>query len=119
MTLAAADPAAEPGEFRSRLIAGAKDVQQLVTSEELPTWDDFTARPATSDWPPLNLGILPVLGGAFREDPKDWEPVLGAGAVTGFVACAAFLASGDTTKMWLCVAGVIVVVLVAAAIAAA
>ena len=41
LTLATAEMAAEP-EFRSRLIAAAKDVQQLVTGGELPAWEDFT-----------------------------------------------------------------------------
>jgi hypothetical protein len=56
VTLVAAEMAAEPGEFRSRLIAAAKDVQALVTSDELPTWDDFAEGPAGSAWPPLRLG---------------------------------------------------------------
>jgi hypothetical protein len=60
MTLVAADMAAEPGEFRSRLIAAAKDVQQLITSDELPTWDDFAEGPAGSAWPPLTLGVCPL-----------------------------------------------------------
>jgi hypothetical protein len=117
LTLVTAEMAAEPGEFRSRLIAAAKDVQQLVTGGELPTWDDFNEGPPWSAWPPLTLGICPVMGGAWREDPKDWEGVVGGGALTTFAACAiGFGTTGHTAEAWACVGGVLFILVVVAII---
>jgi hypothetical protein len=118
LTLATAEMAAEP-EFRSRLIAAAKDVQQLVTGGELPTWDDFTEGPPWSAWPPLTLGICPVMGGAFREDPKDWETVVGGGSITAFVACGVgFGTTGRPVEAGVCIGGVIAVLILVAIITA-
>jgi hypothetical protein len=120
LTLAAADMAAEP-ESRSRLIAAAKDVQHLLTNDELPTWADFAEGPAGSAWPRLTLGICPVFGGAFREDPdKDWEQPIGGAGIGTLVACVAgFSATGNTGLIAACVVGVFVILAAAAVIAAA
>jgi hypothetical protein len=119
LTTAAADMATEP-ESRSRLIAAAKDVQQLVTNGELPTWEDFAEGAARSAWPPLTLGICPVSGGAFREDPdEDWDvQATGYGGAFAIAACVAgFAATGNAGLIAACVFGVIVLVSVAALIA--
>jgi hypothetical protein len=114
MTLVAADMAAESGEFRSRLIAAAKDVQQLITSDELPTWDDFAEGPAGSAWPPLTLGVYPVLGGRWKETEENWSEGGGAGvAVTVFACMAGFGAMGDLLKMLACVLGVVAIIVAA------
>jgi hypothetical protein len=109
--------AVESELFQSRLIGAAKDVHHLLAGGELPTWDDFQDGPATSEWPPLTLGICPVMGGAFKENTKDWTTV-GTGAAVGVVGCGGFHNSGDYTKFWLCILGVAVVVLIAIAVVA-
>ena len=60
------------------------------------------------------------MGGAFREDPdKDWEQVVGAGAITTFLACAAgFVGSGRTAEAWACVGGVIAILIIVAIVTA-
>ena len=92
VTVVVADAAADSIVFRSRLIAACKDVQHLVISDELPEPADFQEPPAVHpDWPPLNLGVRPILGGAFKERPGDWdtgtgEEGQGDGGVTSFEA---------------------------------
>jgi hypothetical protein len=118
LTLVTAEMAAEPGEFRSRLTAAAKDVQALVTSDELPTWDDFAEGPAGSAWPPLTLGVLPILGGRFSDNPReDWEVPVGGGGLATFAVCAVGFGPGSR-EFWLCTIGVLAVLIIVAAIAA-
>jgi hypothetical protein len=121
VVVVAADMGAESEEFRRRLSAAAKDVQQLVTSDELPTWDDFAEGPAGSAWPPLALGVYPVLGGRFRDDPdKDWEywdEAAGGGLGTAAVCTVAFGSEGDIGKVFLCVLGVLAILAICVLVA--
>ena len=112
LTVVAAEMAAEPGEFRSRLIAAAKDVQQLVTSDELPTWADFEPR-AVSDWPPLTLGVYPILGGRWDEKNDDVKRAT-AGGIAVAVACEILFDATKTNglKTAACVISVVVLIVI-------
>jgi hypothetical protein len=116
LTLATAEMTAASDEFQNRLVAAAKDFQQLVAGGEFPRWDEFAEGAEVTEWPPLTLGICPVLGGARNENPKDWEQVVGGGALTTFAACALFIAMGDTEKGVACMVGVVVVLIIVAVI---
>ncbi|ANP48327.1 hypothetical protein J2Z21_003681 [Streptomyces griseochromogenes] len=96
--------------FRSRIIAAAKDAHRLFSDDELPRPIEFRRpRPATPDWPPLRLGITPIGGSRFDEDPDgDWGDGGGGG---GSISCS--INSGQSAgENAACVAVIVVVVIV-------
>ena len=103
LTLTAADMAAGSDEFRHRLVAAAWDLQQLVVGNEVPTWSDIISGPTEPTWPPLKLGVYPILGGMddqerFEGDDSWKKGTAGAavaGAGTTAAACLGFIATGS------------------------
>ena len=123
LTLTAAKMAAKPAEFRNRLIAAAWDLRQLSTGDEVPTWSDFVDGPTGPSWPPLNLGVYPILGGMDDEERFDsdgWIGSAGGGAaIVTLTACAVgFGATGNDEAMAMCIIGVVVLILILAFLAA-
>ena len=56
-------------------------------------------------------------GGAFREDPDNWETVVGGSVISTFVACGfSYGAAGPTAKAWACVCGVSAILIIVAII---
>jgi len=123
LTLAAAERAATPGDFRRRLVAAAWDVGLLVDSDELPTWADFVDGPTGPIWPPLVLGVPPVQGAMDDEERFDgggWGDAAGGGTAAAVVACAGgFFATGHYAEGFLCILGVVALLAIVLIIAAA
>lgn len=80
ITVVASEMAASSVDFRRRIIAASKDIQQILTGGELPRPADFDGPlPPEAEWPPLRLGCPPILGGLFKQDPTDYTPSEGGG----------------------------------------
>jgi hypothetical protein len=122
LTLTAAEMAAGSDEFRHRLVAAAWDLQQLVQGNEVPTWNDFTSGPTEPTWPPLNLGVYPILGGMDdqeRFEGDGWKNgtsyVAAGGSVTTAAACfVGFGATGSNALIYVCVVAAVALLLLAA-----
>jgi hypothetical protein len=117
----AAERATEDRLFRSRLIAAAKDVQRLVTDGELPARQRFSPGDTEPlpEWPPLRLGVLPIGGGRWDEDPRDdWDS--GGGGWTGSASGSCSINSSQTAAQnAACVAAVVIVIIIIIAVSKA